>query len=343
MQDEESVKFSFTDKRLIRLPKSRSHLSDMHSSVERIFHLPDFYRDYPASRLNVTGWHTVYCSGCHSYRISVTVLVSYRPEDFGACTCWYFLLQEISKLHSNAIITNKQTNSLALSQQANYTDWAKATFRRNLVPTVVERGMSSGQRGGCLTVVNLSFLDRSRYFSFKNLLIYLHKGWVDPVPDPLLLRKCGRAGNRTGTSGLAARNSDYYTKIHAVVFGPNTRTSVASGADIEQQSVIIVCLKHVWGHVRPYGRDPLDLNELSRVKILVHIICMERVGILIVSATSGRNAQCNWPCWMSLKTMLFSSWPSMDTRSIQYSRQTFLASSQSSREFRYWGWFPLKK
>jgi hypothetical protein len=34
---------------------------------------------------------------------------------------------------------------------------------------------------------------------------------VDPVPDPLLLRKSGRAGNRTRTSASVARNSDHYT------------------------------------------------------------------------------------------------------------------------------------
>jgi hypothetical protein len=62
---------------------------------------------------------------------------------------------------------NKKTNSVALSPQANYTDWATATCQRNLVPTFVDRGMSRGQRGGSPTVVNLSFLDRSRYFSFK--------------------------------------------------------------------------------------------------------------------------------------------------------------------------------
>jgi hypothetical protein len=45
-------------------------------------------------------------------------------------------------------------------------------------------------------VVNLSFLDRNRYFSFKYLLIYSDKGRVDPVPDPPLLRKSGSAGNR---------------------------------------------------------------------------------------------------------------------------------------------------
>jgi hypothetical protein len=34
---------------------------------------------------------------------------------------------------------------------------------------------------------------------------------VDPVPDPLLLRKCGIAGNRTRTSGSVPRNPDRKT------------------------------------------------------------------------------------------------------------------------------------
>jgi hypothetical protein len=34
---------------------------------------------------------------------------------------------------------------------------------------------------------------------------------VDPVPDPLLLRKSGSAGLEPGASGLAARNSDHET------------------------------------------------------------------------------------------------------------------------------------
>jgi hypothetical protein len=62
-------------------------------------------------------------------------------------------------------ITDKQINSVILRTQANYADWATATCCRNLVPTFVDR--SGGQRGGSLTVVNLSFLDRSRYFPFK--------------------------------------------------------------------------------------------------------------------------------------------------------------------------------
>jgi hypothetical protein len=34
---------------------------------------------------------------------------------------------------------------------------------------------------------------------------------VDPVPDPLLLRNPGSAGNRTRASGSVARNTDHLT------------------------------------------------------------------------------------------------------------------------------------
>jgi hypothetical protein len=34
---------------------------------------------------------------------------------------------------------------------------------------------------------------------------------VDPIPDPLLLRISGSAGNRTRTSGSVARNSNHWT------------------------------------------------------------------------------------------------------------------------------------
>jgi hypothetical protein len=93
--------------------------------------------------------------------------------------------------------TKQQRHSVDFSPQTKYTDWATATCWRNVVPTFADRWVSRGQRSGSLTAFNLSFLDRSRYFSSKYLLIYPHKGWVDPVPDPLLLRKSGSAVNRT--------------------------------------------------------------------------------------------------------------------------------------------------
>jgi hypothetical protein len=69
--------------------------------------------------------------------------------------------------HIQILKTEQTTNPVAPTPQANYTDWSTATFRRNLVPTFVDRGVSRGQRGGDPAVVNLSFLDRSCYFSFK--------------------------------------------------------------------------------------------------------------------------------------------------------------------------------
>jgi hypothetical protein len=72
-----------------------------------------------------------------------------------------------NSIYPHSIGYKQKTNSMAFSPRANYTDWATATCRRNLVPTFVDRGLSRGQRGGSPTVVNLSFLDRSPYFSSK--------------------------------------------------------------------------------------------------------------------------------------------------------------------------------
>jgi hypothetical protein len=88
-------------------------------------------------------------------------------------------------------------NSVALSPQANYTDWSTATCRRNLVPTFVDRGGSRGQRGG------------SRYISFTYLLIYSHKGWVKHIPAHYYTENLVAPVIAPGTSEIAATNSDY--------------------------------------------------------------------------------------------------------------------------------------
>jgi hypothetical protein len=81
-----------------------------------------------------------------------------RAITYGSIFCLSFQTSR-----SMAHVTDKkqkQTISVAFSPRANYTDWATATCRRNLVPTFVERGVSRGQRGGSPTAVNLSFLNR---------------------------------------------------------------------------------------------------------------------------------------------------------------------------------------
>jgi hypothetical protein len=43
----------------------------------------------------------------------------------------------------------------------------------------------------------IGFLKRNCYYFFQVAPQLYSRGWVDPVPDPLLLRKSGSAGNRT--------------------------------------------------------------------------------------------------------------------------------------------------
>jgi hypothetical protein len=78
----------------------------------------------------------------------------------------------------------KTTNSLALSPQANYTDWTTATCRQNLVPTFVDRGVSRGQRSGSLMVVNLSFLDRPVWQHGQRKLLTLSELIFQPLGHP---------------------------------------------------------------------------------------------------------------------------------------------------------------
>jgi hypothetical protein len=84
--------------------------------------------------------------------------------------------------------TSRTTNSVAFSPQANYTDWATATGRRILVA-------SCGQRGGTPTASHISRPEPPLLFQVVPHLS--SRGWVDPVPNPLLLRKSDSAGNWT--------------------------------------------------------------------------------------------------------------------------------------------------
>jgi hypothetical protein len=82
------------------------------------------------------------------------------------------------------------------SPQANYTDRTTAACRRSYCPPLRVEGVAwSAQR--IPTAVNLGFLDRIRYFFIEVAPQLSSRGWVVPVPDPLLLRKSGRAENRT--------------------------------------------------------------------------------------------------------------------------------------------------
>jgi hypothetical protein len=61
------------------------------------------------------------------------------------------------------------------------------------------------------TAVNLSFLDRSRYFSFKYLLIYPHEAEWTPFQTHCYSENVVAPGIESGTSGSVDRNSDHFT------------------------------------------------------------------------------------------------------------------------------------
>jgi hypothetical protein len=85
-----------------------------------------------------------------------------------------------------------------------------------LVPTLADRGchvVSVTDPHGRI----LGFINRSRYIFFQVVPQLYSRGSVDPVPDQLLLRKSGSAGNGTRISGSVARNSDHLT-TQAVIF-----------------------------------------------------------------------------------------------------------------------------
>jgi hypothetical protein len=58
----------------------------------------------------------------------------------------------------------------------------------------------------------LGLLGQSSYFFFQVAAQLYSRDWVDPVPDPLLLRKSGNAGNRTQASG-SVKGGDIYVYI----------------------------------------------------------------------------------------------------------------------------------
>jgi hypothetical protein len=85
---------------------------------------------------------------------------------------------------------------------------SESSFSAKLVPTFAGRGCH------VVSVKNpyghiLRFLDRNRCYFFQLATQLYSRGWVDPVPDTLLLSKCGNAGNRTRTPESVAKNSDH--------------------------------------------------------------------------------------------------------------------------------------
>jgi hypothetical protein len=82
-----------------------------------------------------------------------------------------------------------------------------APCRRSDCQLFCGKRVPRGQRGGSLRPY--SWFSRQEPLLLYQVAPQLYsRGWVDPVPDPLLLFS-GSAGNRTRSSGSVAKNSDH--------------------------------------------------------------------------------------------------------------------------------------
>jgi hypothetical protein len=116
------------------------------------------------------------------------------------------------KLIQYEIIHKKQTKQTETNSVAWVRERTVPTQRLPLVDEInvnfCGETVPRGQRDGSSRLY--SRISRpSRYFFFQAAPQLYSRGSVDPVPDPLLLKKCGRSGNRTRTSGSVAKSSDH--------------------------------------------------------------------------------------------------------------------------------------
>jgi hypothetical protein len=110
---------------------------------------------------------------------------------------YYSFLQSVTRIWrmSEVVSGNTKQTPWPLSASEPYQPGDRRLLAK-LVLTFADRGC----RVICATDPHgriLGFLDRSRYYVFQVTPQLYSRGWVDPVPDPLLFRKSGSAGNRT--------------------------------------------------------------------------------------------------------------------------------------------------
>jgi hypothetical protein len=156
-------------------------------------------------------WHTL-----SQFWNKIIKLKPVLTETYHINTCLVGPRRAIANLGAEIQIQTKQTNSLALVRNELYQPNDRHLSEK-LVPTVADREccvVSSTDPYG-----RFGLLDRSSYFFFQVAPQLYSWGWVDHVPDPLLLRKSGSAGNRT--QGLWICNKKFWTLDHRGVH-PNS-------------------------------------------------------------------------------------------------------------------------
>jgi hypothetical protein len=103
---------------------------------------------------------------------------------------------------------NNKTNSVAFSAQANYTDSATATCRRNLVPTFADRGVSHGGGGSPWSLISVFQTGAATFLSNSSSFILTRAEWA-PFQTHCYTENLAVLGIEPGTYGSAARKSGH--------------------------------------------------------------------------------------------------------------------------------------
>jgi hypothetical protein len=127
---------------------------------------------------------------------------------------WCVALHHGADRHSRATSHGYHVTSVAtlkkklhgLSPRANYTDRATAACRRSDCQLLRIRGDTLSPWRIPTAVLSVFWTGAVTFLSSSSSVVL--RGWVDPVPDPLLFFS-GSAGNRTRASGSVAKNSDH--------------------------------------------------------------------------------------------------------------------------------------
>jgi hypothetical protein len=105
--------------------------------------------------------------------------------------CCNLSVKSVSAIQYSVLLKNSNKCKGELYKTKQKTPWLLSASElhrpsdRRLSAKFVPTFAWSAQR--ILKAVNLGFLDRSRYFSIQVAPQLSSRGWVDPVPDPLLL------------------------------------------------------------------------------------------------------------------------------------------------------------
>jgi hypothetical protein len=168
--------------------------------------------------------------------------------------------------------------------------------------------VSPGQRNKSPTVVNFGFLDRSRYF--LELTPQLSSwGWVDPIPDPLLLRKnlvapgvepgpLGRRGGRYGRNHW--QNSWHARKSNGL--GACTRCIWRSTATVHAETLQAVIWATCSGYLYSTNAVPRILLDVSRCSLFrINCSCNSPSTVTLMRRSMAWNV---YGFWMSTRGYL---------------------------------------